>query len=213
MKNNYILTRFPPVIVAPIIAANDDGTVMKTFGILLAAGASRRFGTQDKLLAGWRGAPLVSHPARALAQAGCDALAAVVSSPAVARALPPSFLIRPIAADQPMSASFAAAWSLAAELGAERLLIVLGDMPGISAGTLQRLQALAGARGGSCACSHAGTRMPPALIRRGDLEALNLAPGDHGARALIATLPEDALLPLDEAEARDVDRPADIPAG
>ena len=39
---------------------------MKTLGVLLAAGASRRFGAEDKLLAPWQGQPLVMAASRAL---------------------------------------------------------------------------------------------------------------------------------------------------
>lgn len=183
-----------------------SGARLKTVGILLAAGRSRRFGENDKLLAPWRGAPLVLAAARTLAAAGCEALAAIVSSDAVGDVLPEDYALCRVPQGQPLSASFRRAreWALAVE--ADRLLIALGDMPAIAPETLRRLAA----RPESGACIHRGIRMPPALLRVEDLRGFALEEGDRGARGLLATLPETALLPLAENEARDVDYPQDL---
>ncbi|RMD92487.1 MAG: nucleotidyltransferase family protein, partial [Alphaproteobacteria bacterium] len=66
---------------------------MRTVGILLAAGASRRFGDADKLLAEARGRPLVSHAARALADVLPERVA-VVSSAEVGAVLAGFRLVR-----------------------------------------------------------------------------------------------------------------------
>lgn len=178
---------------------------MTTAGVLLAAGLSRRFGPADKLLSPWHGRPLVTAAASTLAQAGCDDLAAVVSSDAVAAALPPSFHIIRIAPGLPMAASFRAACHFAEDRGADRLLIALGDMPGVSAGTLRWL--LDGTT--SRACQHDGARMPPALLLRADWQAAT-PDGDQGARAILARLPPYALRDLQPPEAADVDTALDL---
>lgn len=177
-----------------------------TLGVLLGAGQSRRFGPEDKLLAPYAGRPLVTHAADAMRGAGCDALAAVVSSPRVA-ALLLGFAPLPVAPGLPMSQSFAAALAHARAVGADRLLLCLGDMPGIDAVLLRRLIA----REASAACCCDGRRLPPACIVAADFaQAEALPQGDHGARALIATIPEARLIDIEPAFARDVDRTSDL---
>ncbi len=187
------------------MAAITEGT--SCLGVLLAAGASRRFGPDDKLLAPFLGGPLVARAASALDAAGCNAVAAVVSSPAVAARLPETFARVFIAPDQPMAASFHRAIDLARERGAARLLICLGDMPGVPAELLRRLR-----RGAtSNACTIGGARMPPMVLLARDYAAARAgAEGDRGARRFLAALPAEGLLKLTPDQARDIDRPADI---
>ena len=180
---------------------------MKTVGVLLAAGASRRFGAEDKLLAPWRGEALVLAAARTLAGAGCNELAAVISSEAVADLLPPEF--HPIRIDpgQSMSESFSAACRNAETRQADRLLIVLGDMPAVRIETLRQLLASSHE---SRACHVDGTRMPPATLLRQDWRKAMFKQGDHGARSVIAALPSTALHTLSCDEARDIDTKRDL---
>jgi len=177
---------------------------MRTVGILFAAGASRRFGSADKLLADWRGEPLVLAAARTLASAGCDAVAAIVSSDAVATVLPPEFRICWIAPGQPLSETWKRARNLVVEIGADRALIVLGDMPAIRRETLRHLLNV---RDGSHACLVGDVRMPPALLTSQDMAGFDGHRGDFGARALLAELPPDALYPISLHEAQDIDFP------
>lgn len=176
-------------------------------GVLLAAGASRRFGPEDKLLSDWKGQSLISHAASALNLAGCDAILAVTSSEAVARALPPAFLHCPVAPGQPMSASWEAAVRMGQRLGADQLLFALGDMPNIRAETLQRLAALARA-GIGAGCALNGRPLPPASFSLSScLAVLPLSPGDQGARPLLSALPRARLIDLSPVEAFDLDLP------
>lgn len=180
---------------------------MKTLGVLLAAGASRRFGAEDKLLASWRGEPLVVAAARTLARAGCDELAAVVSSGAVAAALPPAFPAIHIEPGLNMSASLRAACRFAGARDVDRMLIALGDMPALRVETLRKLLTSAHQ---SRACHVDGTRMPPVVLLRQDWRKAALEQGDQGARSVIAALPASALLALSCDEARDIDRVRDL---
>lgn len=181
---------------------------MSSIGALLAAGLSRRFGPEDKLLAPWRGQPLVRHAAEALRGAGCAELIAVVSQPEVAAQLP-GFTLLWVAPGLPMSQSFSAVLSHAQRRGAGGLLLTLGDMPQVDGALLRRLLALPG----SAACIADGRRMPPAHLVAADFaDALALPPGDHGARAVIAAIPPERLVAIDRATARDIDLPGDLPS-
>lgn len=182
---------------------------MRRAGALLAAGGSTRFGLGDKLLAPWRGRPLVTWAADALRAAGCDGLLAVVSSPAVAAVLPADFSVNALPPGAAMSASFKHAVRWAQQGGADGLLLCLGDMPNVSPALLRRLLDLPGS--GACAQGH--RRLPPVHIAAGDFARVLAAPeGDHGARALVAALPGDRLIPVSRRAAHDIDRPADLEA-
>ncbi|UXU82488.1 NTP transferase domain-containing protein (plasmid) [Paracoccus sp. SMMA_5_TC] len=179
-------------------------------GILLAAGQSRRFGAQNKLLAPCRGQALVTWPAQALLAAGCDGVIAVVSSEAVARCLPPEIRCLRLPPGRPMSDSLVAGLLHARRSGAESALLVLGDMPHVGPRLLRQLLQ----RPEGAACRHMARRLPPAHLPASAFDTiLNAPPGDHGARAWIAALPESALLPVDAATAGDVDRPHDLAGG
>ncbi|HTQ70320.1 MAG TPA: NTP transferase domain-containing protein [Acidocella sp.] len=180
---------------------------MRSLGVLLAAGASRRFGPQDKLLAPYRGAALVRAAATSLLGAGCDAVLAIVSSMEVAAALPAGFEICRIAPGQMMAASFQAAIDQARARQASRLLVCLGDMPNVKPALLRRLAA----HDSSCACQAGGIRTPPMLLAETDYAAArDSAQGDRGARRFLATLSPGALIDVDPVELRDIDQPGDI---
>lgn len=142
--------------------------------------------------------------ARTLASAGCDEVAAIVSSEAVAASLPEKFRIRWVAPGLPLSETWKLARSIVTELGADRALIVLGDMPEIRQETLRRMLDFTD---GSYACVIDGVRMPPALLTRDDMTGPAVHRGDFGARALIAELPPDHLISLTTREAKDIDFP------
>ncbi|ARO13444.1 molybdenum cofactor cytidylyltransferase [Ketogulonicigenium robustum] len=175
-----------------------------TLGVVLAAGLSRRFGPDNKLTYPWQGRPMLGWPLAALHGATLDHRAAVVSDPAVAALVPPSFQTITLPTGLPMASSFAAAVDHAVAIGAARLLVCLGDMPGIDTPVLQSLLAM----GGSAACVHDGARMPPMVLDAADFAAARAgAKGDRGARAFLQSLAPSQLLPLNDTAARDVDTP------
>ncbi len=179
----------------------------RTLGVLLAAGVSRRFGDGDKLTASLSGRPLVAWAAQALLGSGCDSYAAIVSSAAVSAVLPLDIATREIARGSALAQSFRAAIELAQTRDADRLLISLGDMPGIKSVTLRRLLD----RPRSCACCTGARPCPPVMLRSTDFEAaLMNASGDEGGRAFIAGLPRQDLIALDPDEARDIDTQTDL---
>ncbi|ADO41259.1 nucleotidyltransferase family protein [Ketogulonicigenium vulgare] len=177
-------------------------SVPKTVGVLLAAGLSRRFGPENKLTFAWQGQPLMSYAADALVGAGCESLAAVVSDPDVAALLPAGFTAIALPTGLPMASSFVAAVDHAVALGGQRLLICLGDMPGISGARLRELLAMPG----SAACTCEGARMPPMVLEAADFtRARASAKGDRGARVFLQSLSPQQLLPLEAFEAVDID--------
>ncbi|SED66846.1 NTP transferase domain-containing protein [Rhodobacter sp. 24-YEA-8] len=179
-------------------------------GVLFAAGASRRFGADDKLLVEWRGAPLVCQAANLLMAAFCDESVAVVSSPAVAAVLPAGMKQLQIPQGQTMSLSWRSALQYAQEAGADNLLIMLGDMPNLTDGILHDL-IRRGVRFGNSACCLGDKALPPAFLALKECLSLGVDPyADQGARALIARIPQEALVRITSAEGLDIDVREDL---
>ncbi|WCR11621.1 nucleotidyltransferase family protein [Paracoccus stylophorae] len=158
-------------------------------GLLLAAGASRRFGADDKLLATLRGRPLIAHAADALRATPLDRRLAVIANPALTPHLDGFQVLHLQSAAQ--SDSLRA--GLMALGRPDRVLIVLGDMPGVGADHLRRVLAAATDDRPSASRDH-GPPMPPACFPAGWLDRLTSLTGDRGAGSLIRDLPDDALI-------------------
>ena len=101
-----------------------------TVGILLAAGHSRRFGATNKLLTTFRDKPLILHAADTMKGAGLDHCIAVVSNEKVAEELSDFLLVKINSTDQ--SNSLINGLKKARKLNANRLVIMLADMPFIT---------------------------------------------------------------------------------
>lgn len=170
-------------------------------GVLLAAGHSRRWGPGNKLLAPWRGRPLVAWAGALLAGAPVDLRAAVIRDARVGALLPGLATLAPEGEDQSASLRAAVAW--AQGQGAARLLVLLGDMPDLGPGTVAAL-----VRG--CADRPVAVRHPdgrpgaPACFPADCFAALAALRGDRGAGALLAGA---ATIPVPAAELVDLDRP------
>lgn len=179
---------------------------MTIAAVLLAAGASRRYGSSDKLLAPLWGTPLVVHAARALRSIAPAHLIAVVRSDDVARVLT-GFTITTPKEDAPDQAdSLRAGVALASSCGASRILVALGDMPFVTADLLKDVvAACTDARPGA---TTDGDRItPPAcfpIIMAAQLMALK---GDRGAASLLCNLPARAVVEAEAALLRDIDSP------
>lgn len=182
---------------------------MKTAGILLAAGWSRRFGAGDKLLAPLAGKPLVSHPARALRGLAPDILIAVTSSARVAAELDGFQIVTPDGARTAQSASLRAGIARASDLGAERALVVLGDMPMVGTALMGRILARCTAISPSAACD-GDCLKPPVCWPRSCFPALLALQGDAGARTLLRGLPLERLEYATVGELRDIDTTQDL---
>ena len=177
----------------------------KTVGLLLAAGASRRFGEVDKLLQPLRDKPLVLQVAGSLRAAPLAVRLAVTSSDDVSVLLPDFELAR-VAPGAPQSESLKVGIRVAQALGATRVVIALGDMPLVTADLIAKI-----ARRSGAVCAGDGSRrMPPAGFPSEMFPKLLEATGDRGAGPLLADLPESAVIPVAPETLTDIDRPEDL---
>jgi molybdenum cofactor cytidylyltransferase len=180
-------------------------------GILLASGASRRFGS-DKLLA-----PL---GARAVIRWSADALGSSVDTlyvvvPVVSEALEQALdgvLVRWVTNGEAytgMSSSIRAGIA-ALDAGTDAAIVALGDQPLIDHAVVARLVARwreGGAR--AVAPLYEDGRGHPVLFGAWLFPALRALEGDHGARAVLDALGDDiALVPIEGRAPTDVDTPA-----
>jgi molybdenum cofactor cytidylyltransferase len=151
--------------------------------ILLAAGRSRRFGQDDKLMAPLGDRPLLQHAARTLLSVNVDAryIIRAKASPAcdgyiaVDNAYPETGLGR----------SIALGVAAAKRGGARAVLLALADMPFVSTGHLNHLLSRYAGDGTLVASSDGATSMPPALFGADWFEGLQRIAGDFGARGLL----------------------------
>jgi molybdenum cofactor cytidylyltransferase len=181
--------------------------------IVLAAGRSSRMGGPNKLMALFSGKPLIRQTVeRVLASSAAGAVVVTGHQAARIREALDGLDVR-----FAHNADFAAGLSGSLRAGVAALpadcagaMIVLGDMPGVSTGDLDRLVATFRQSGGSVvvrAC-HDGKRGNPVLLPRSLFAAVAKLEGDTGAKHLI----EAALAPVVDVEigegaAIDVDTP------
>ncbi|MGU3560466.1 nucleotidyltransferase family protein [Methylobacterium radiotolerans] len=187
--------------------------------VLLAAGLGSRFGAAPKLLARLDGKPLVRHAAEAALGARPRPVVAVLGAhaEAVRDALAGLDLVR---VDNPDYRTGLAS-SLRAGLAAlpatcAAAIVVLGDMPRVTAAHLDRLaEAFAGAPELPAAVVpvQAGRRGNPVLLnlRRLGPDIARLA-GDRGAGPLLKGRSDVLEIPGDPATALDVDTPDTLAA-
>lgn len=167
--------------------------------VLLAAGRSRRFGPDCKLQAIYRGKPLVRHAAEAILRSGLPGVA-VVADPAVAGLLPEFKLVH---VSGLQSDSLRAGLRQVAD---EAAMILLADMPHVTAGLLQRIAASpapAAATDGARIC-------PPALLPRSFFPQVEKLTGDRGAGELLRSLPDLHAIRVSPEILTDVDVPDDL---
>lgn len=173
---------------------------------VLAAGQSKRFGS-DKLLANLDGIPLGIHVAKTVARLGFGWRFAVCGECA---ALAQDFsengfdMIENCAPENGQSQSLHLAVRAAEATDAKALLILLADMPFVSASHVGKVAA----QGGLAASTDGDKPMPPALFPRACWPDLLQTSGDAGARSLLANA---KLVTAPSHELRDIDRAADLP--
>jgi len=172
---------------------------------LLAAGGATRFGG-GKLDAMLAGKPLGQWALEAALAVAPERLALVVAdpAPAFARKAGCELLVNRRAADGlGTSAALAARWAV----GSDALLLMLADMPLVTAATLDKLAAA----GGPAAVSYPGGKPgAPACFPAALFPALADLAGDVGAAHVLRGLSGVTLVEVPPHELRDVDRPEDL---
>jgi CTP:molybdopterin cytidylyltransferase MocA len=187
---------------------------MEVAGLVLAAGAGRRFG-RPKALVTYRGRLLVQRAADALRDAGC-APALVVLGAGAER-------VRAEAPDLPdtvVNADWAAGLGSSLRVGLDALaggtagavVVLLADMPGVGAEAVRRV--VVGADAGALVMGGYGDRRGhPVLLGREHWAGVAAgAAGDRGARDYLRAHAEPVrVVPVgDVADDRDIDVPADL---
>ncbi|CAL9580316.1 hypothetical protein SUDANB38_05050 [Streptomyces sp. enrichment culture] len=202
----------------PLAAGRAGGPVA---GLLLAAGGGRRLGGRPKALLEHRGRPLVEHAVAALREAGCGPVHVVLGAAAGA-VRERAGLAGCVVVENPdwergmgssLRAGLASLGSPAETGGADAVLVVLVDQPGIGARAMARVAGAYRGRGSLAAASYGGRRGHPVLLGADRwAEVAAGAEGDQGARAYLrAHEAEITLVPCgDVAEPYDIDTAADL---
>ena len=187
---------------------------VKLAAIVLAAGAGRRFGG-NKLLAPYRGRPLIEHSLLAADAAPVEDVIVVVGAEAgrviaAVHDCPAAHPRRIVCAenwDEGMAASLRAGGA-ALTTDTDGAFVLLGDMPAIPHVIFAPLAAALAGGAEAAAPVCAGVRGHPVLLGKVLLTQVAALRGDHGARELLAAA---TLVPTsDRGVLFDVDFRADI---
>ncbi len=187
---------------------------MRVAAVILAAGASRRYG-EDKLLVRLDGKPLLQHAIDAAEASTADEVIVVLGHDAAA--LRASVLLRRARVvtnpDHASGQSTSLRLGIRAASGADGLVILLGDQPRVTARLIDALIARARLTAATAVVSSwDGRRSPPTLLRRELWPALERIVGDVGAREILAGRDDVDVLDVtaDLGSLEDVDRPSDL---
>lgn len=189
--------------------------------IVLAAGRSRRYGRNNKLLARVDGRALLEH---ALAAATASRVRQVTVVTGYQRRRIES-MVRRFCARRPSRrprlvhnahyhAGLAASLRtglLALHSDCEGVVVCLGDMPGVTAHTINRLLRARTGQAQAVRAGYAGHHGHPVLLLRPLFEDVLAVRGDHGAGAILARLSAEQLLTVEggAGAVADIDRPRD----
>lgn len=156
----------------------------RTVLALLAAGRSTRFGG-SKLDAELWGKPLGRHAAEALAHVPFLARVAVTGDARLDYAALGFKVVANLDPERDQASSLRLAAQAAVAADADALLIVLADMPCVTAAHVRRLLEAADGAAAVVASTDGGAPRPPALFGRDRFAELLSVTGDRGARDLI----------------------------
>jgi molybdenum cofactor cytidylyltransferase len=178
-------------------------------GVVLAAGAGTRFGRRgEKLLAPFRGKPLVSWAIAPAVEAGLDEVVVVAGALDLASAVPDDVtLLCNEGWELGQATSLGVALDWCGRQGHAAAVVALGDMPGL---TVEAWHAVASAQQGPIVvATYRGTRGHPVRL---DAVVWTLLPtsGDTGARALMTRRPELVAEVACEGTAIDIDTREDL---
>ncbi|WP_344130646.1 nucleotidyltransferase family protein [Saccharopolyspora halophila] len=186
---------------------------MSVAGVVLAAGAGRRFG-MPKALVEVQGNLLVDRAARALGAGGCDPVLVILGAAedeVRARAeLEDARIVSNPEWATGMGSSVRVALEALADTDVDAALVLPVDMPGIGAEAVRRVGALA-SPSVLAAASHRGRRSHPVLLGRQHWAGIaETARGDSGARDYLKPRTVTTVSCDDISDGFDVDRPEDL---
>lgn len=206
-----------PVVDPEDIAESSPTRDVSVWGVLLAAGTSSRYGADNKLLAPVDGVPLVRHAAATLAAAAAlDGVVAVVGYQASAVAAAVDDVVTTVHVtddfEAGQSSSLRVGIAAARDLGADAVVVGLGDMPAVRPETVDRLvEAYERRLGTALAAAYGGRRGNPVLFDASYFDVLTDVEGDVGGRAIFVSASDAALVETaDPGVVCDVDRPSDL---
>lgn len=185
---------------------------MTVAGLLLAAGAGRRYG-MPKALVRLGGRLLVERGAETLREGGCDPVVVVLGA-AAARVRAEALLGNALVVDNPewpsgMGSSLGAGLRATLSLGVDSALVLLVDLPGVTPAAVRRVAALA-SPDALVMAGYGPRRGHPVLLGREHWAGVAAAAtGDVGARPYLAAHSAAVrVVPCDDvADDRDVDTP------
>jgi len=178
---------------------------MTTVGIILAAGQSRRFGTDNKLLAEYCGKTLCSHAAEAMRKSKVDHHIACIADDEVQDHFQGFQCVR---CEGGQSDSLKRGVEAAIEKNADQIVVTLADMPNISSGIIDQLLELPEPIAASFFNDNAP--MVPAKFPKSLFDQLKKLKGDQGAREILAVSKEIGKVHLTASEILDIDYATDL---
>lgn len=184
-------------------------------GVVLAAGTSSRYGDRNKLLEPFEGKPVVSHAVDTLVESSVSAVTVVVGYEAqrVTEAVDDSTInVRENEAfADGQSTSVVTGVEAARERDADAVVFALGDMPAVSAETVDSLiAAYASGVGDAVAAAYEGKRGNPVLFDQKYFDTLLDVDGDVGGRDILRENTDAVAVATDDpGVVYDIDRPAD----
>jgi len=186
-------------------------------GLVLAAGAGKRFGA-TKQLTDFDGRPLLEHSLAAMSKAGLDRLIVVLGSRADdVLAGVDLHGADPLVCErwgEGQAASLACGLSSLEERAKgelEAVVVALGDQPGLATGAVHRVIAARGAMPATRA-TYGGEPGHPVVLERTLLASLRDATGDAGARGVLCRAGTTEVACDDLGGGADVDTRADLTA-
>lgn len=183
-------------------------------GLLLAAGAGRRYG-MPKALVRHRGRLFVEHAADVLHDGGCAPVVVVLGALAddvrTTAALSGSSLVDNPEWTSGMGSSLRVGLSALASADCDAVVVLPVDTPGVTAEAVRRFVSMA-SPAVLARATYDGMPGHPVLIGRDRWDAVaELADGDAGARPYLARHDVAAVPCEDVASGDDVDQPEDLP--
>ncbi len=181
---------------------------MSVAAVVLAAGGGTRFvGTEHKLLAEFRGRPLVSWALSAAAGASLDEVVVIVGAVDLGAVVPQGVRVienREWASGQASSLRAAVVWAV--ERRHEAMVVGLGDQPLVPSSAWAAVGAAASP---IAVATFSGQRRPPVRLDR-SVWALLPTTGDEGARVLMKERPDLVCEVACEGEPADIDNEEDL---